>query len=285
MPPGGAQPTVTWPIVSDNFFSTFGVPLFEGRLFTASDTGGVPVVVVTKSWAKHYYPGRSVIGRELISGGCTSCPHTVVVGVVADVTFDGLGATGEAVFSPLTEGWPSVLNLFVRSTAPQSAIAQRVRDVVRSANPAAAVGSMTAMDDLIYDSVAQPRHWATILATFAAAALVMAAVGIFGLLSYAVALRRREIGVRMALGAPSGRVVASMVRGRNALRLGGALIGFGLTVMASRWLSGSLYEVSAVDPPMLLAVTGALLVVGLLASWLPARRAATIDPVEAMRPE
>jgi putative ABC transport system permease protein len=285
VPPGGAQPTVTWPSVSDNFFSAFGVPLLEGRLFTASDTGGVPVVVVTKSWAKHYYPGRTVIGRELISGGCTTCPHTVVVGVVADVSFDGLGATGEAVFSPLTEGWGSVLNLFVRSSAPQSAMVQRVRDVIRSASPAAAVGPMTAMDDLIYNSVAQPRHWATILVTFAAAALVMAAVGIFGLLSYAVALRRREIGVRMALGAPSGRVVASMVVGGMRYALGGALVGLALTVMASRWLRGSLYGVSAVDPPTLLAVTGALLVVGLLASWLPARRAAAIDPVEAMRPE
>lgn len=282
---GGAQPTVTWAFVNSGFFSTFKIPLLDGRLFTVTDTGARPVVVVTRSWAKHYFPGRSAIGRQLISGGCTSCPPTVVVGVVGDVTMDGLGAPREAVFSPLSEGWPTRLYMFVRTTGPGSAISQSVRDAVRSANPIVSIGSITAMDDQIYDSVAQPRHWATILATFAAAALVMAAVGIFGLLSYAVALRRREIGVRMALGAPSSRVVGQMVTSGMRYAAVGAVIGLGLTVLASRWLSGSLYDVSAVDPKMLFAVTAGLLAVALVASWLPARRAATIDPVEAMRPE
>jgi ABC-type antimicrobial peptide transport system permease subunit len=113
----------------------------------------------------------------------------------------------------------------------------------------------------------------------------MAAVGIFGLLSYAVALRRREVGVRMALGAPAGQVVASMVAGGMRYAVIGAVIGLVLTIIASRWLRGSLYQVSAVDPPTLLGVTAGLLAVALLASWLPARRAAAIDPVEAMRPE
>jgi len=286
VPPGGAQPSVSWAAVTADFFSTLNIPLLDGRLFTATDTGGArPVVVATKAWAKRYYANRSPIGRELISGGCTACPHTVIVGVVGDVTFDGLGMPREALFSPLTEGWPAQLYLFVKATAPQSIVARGVRDAVRSANPIAAMGPMATMDDAIYNSVAAPRNWATILVAFAAAALVMAAVGIFGLLSYAVALRRREIGVRMALGAPSGRVVASMVGGGMRFAIVGAIIGLGLTVMSSRWLRGSLYGVSAIDPPLLLAVTAGLLVVALIASWLPARRAARIDPVEAMRPE
>jgi putative ABC transport system permease protein len=286
VPPGGAQPTVSWPSVSREFFAALGLPLLEGRLFTAADTvGGTPVAVVTRSWAGHYYPGRSALGRELISGGCTSCPHTVVVGVVGDITIDGLGTPREAVFSPLTQGWPSQLYLFVRSSAPQAAIAQRVRGVVRAADPGAAMGPLEQMEDRIYDSVAQPRHWALILVTFAAAALAMAAVGIFGLLSFAVALRRREIGVLMALGAPSPQVVRSMVVQGMRYAVGGSVIGLALALAASRWLRGSLYQVSAVDPPTLLAVTGGLLTVALVASWLPARRAATIDPVEAMRAE
>jgi putative ABC transport system permease protein len=286
VPPGGAQPTVSWPGVSREFFATLGLPLVEGRLFIAADTlGGVPVAVVTRSWANHYYAGRSVIGRELVSGGCTSCPHTVVVGVVGDMTIDGLGTVREAVFSPLSQGWPTQLYVFVKARGPQGAIAQRIREVVRSADPGAATGSMLAMEDAIYDSVAAPRHWATILVTFAAAALVMAAVGVFGFLSYAVTLRRREIGVRMALGAQPGQVVASMVAAGMRFAIAGSVIGLGLTVVAARWLHGSLYEVSAVDPPTLLAVTGGLLAVALLASWFPARRAAAIDPVEAMRPE
>jgi putative ABC transport system permease protein len=142
---------------------------------------------------------------------------------------------------------------------------------------------VTAMEDRIYDSVAQPRHWALILVAFAAAALAMAAVGIFGLLSFAVALRRGEIGVLMALGAPAPRVVRSMVAEGMRHAVAGTAVGLVLCLAAARWLRGSLYEVSAVDPLTLLAVTGGLLAVALVASWLPARRAAAIDPVEAMR--
>jgi putative ABC transport system permease protein len=282
--PGGAQPTVSWPSVSPGFFAALRLPLLEGRLFGAADSAnGTPVVVVTRSWARHYYPGRSAVGRELVSGGCTSCPHTVVVGVVGDVTMDGLGTPREAVFSPLSQGWPTQLYLFVRSSAPGDAVAQRIRAVVRRADPGAAVGAVEAMDEKIYQSVARPRHWALILATFAAAALAMAAVGIFGLLSFAVALRRGEIGVLMALGAPSPRVVRAMVAEGMRYAAGGTVVGLVLALAASRWLRGSLYEVSAVDPPTLLAVTAGLLAVALVASWIPARRAASIDPVEAMR--
>jgi putative ABC transport system permease protein len=284
VPPGEAQPTVSWPGVSPGFFTALRLPLLDGRLFTAADTmNGTPVVVVTRSWATRYYPGRSAVGRELVSGGCTECPHTVVVGVVGDLTIDGLGTPREAVFSPLSQGWPTQLNLFVRASGGHAALVQQVRGVVQSADPGAAMGPMTAMEDQVYDSVAQPRHWALILAAFAAAALAMAAVGIFGLLSFAVALRRGEIGVLMALGAPSPRVVRSIVADGMRYAVGGTLVGLVLAVAASRWLRGSLYEVSAFDPPTLLAVTGGLLAVALVAAWLPARRAARISPVEAMR--
>ena len=141
------------------------------------------------------------------------------------------------------------------------------------------------MDDEIYESLAQPRHWATILIGFAGAALLLAAVGIFGLLSYAVALRRREIGVRMALGAPAGKVVAWLISGGLRFAVFGTVIGILLTAISSRWLRASLYDVSAADPPTLFGVTMALLAVAAVASWLPARRAASIDPIEAMRPD
>ena len=101
----------------------------------------------------------------MISGGCTTCSHTVIIGVVSDVTFDGLGTPREAVFSPLTEGWSRQLYMFVRSTAPAAAIVHRLRDAVRAVDPSAAMESITSMDDEIYESLAQPRHWATILKT------------------------------------------------------------------------------------------------------------------------
>ena len=285
VPPGGAQPTVTWPGVTADFFAALRVPLVEGRLFMPNDTGAVPVAVVTRAWAKRYFPGRSAVGREMIQGGCTACPHTVIVGVVGDMTFDGLGTPREAVFGPLTEGWPGELYMFVRTTAPPGSITRAMRDAVRAADPSAATGAFTSLEDELYESVAQPRHWAAILIAFASAALVLAAVGIFGLLSYTVALRRREIGVRMALGAATTTVVSWLVAGGLRLAVIGSVAGLGLTFLVSRWLRASLYEVSAVDPPTLLAVTVGLLAVAALASWLPARQAASIDPVEAMRPD
>ena len=284
--PDGTQPTVTWPFVTPEFFSMLGVPLLEGRMFGSADTlNGQPVVVVTRAWARHYYPDRPAVGRELISGGCTSCPHTVVIGVVGDVSFDRLGAPGEAVFSPLSQGWGQPLFLFVKGDDRGGALAARVRDVVRSADPGAAIGGTMSLGERIHGSVAGPRQLAAILATFAAAALLMAAVGIFGLLSYAVALRKREIGVRMALGAQRSQVVSSMIGGGMRYAGVGTLVGIGLSLVASRWLSASLFEVSALDPATLVAVSVGLLAVALVASWLPARRAAAIDPVDAMRPE
>jgi ABC-type antimicrobial peptide transport system permease subunit len=124
-----------------------------------------------------------------------------------------------------------------------------------------------------------------ILIAFAGAALLLAAVGIFGLLSYSVALRRREIGVRMALGAPSGNVIAWLVSGALRFALVGTVIGLALTTVASRWLRASLYGVSPLDPTILLIVTVGLIGVAALAAWLPARQASYIDPVEAMRPD
>ncbi|MFL5615561.1 MAG: ADOP family duplicated permease [Gemmatimonadaceae bacterium] len=285
VPPGGAQPTVSWPTVSRDFFTTFRLPLLDGRLFTPVDTGAIPVVVVTRAWAKHYFPQGTVVGREMIRGGCTVCPHTVIVGVVGDVSFDGLGAPREAVFSPITEGSPTEAYMFVRSTAPVSAIGRTVRDAVRSVDPGTATSSLTSLEDGLYESVAQPRHWTMILVAFAGAALLLAAVGIFGLLSYSVALRRREIGVRMALGAPSGNVIAWLVSGGLRFALVGTVIGLALTTVASRWLRASLYGVSPLDPTILLIVTAGLIGVAALAAWLPARQASYIDPVEAMRPD
>lgn len=285
VPTGSSQPTVTWPSVSNEFFTALGIKLIEGRLFMPTDTGGIPAVVVTQSWVKRHFAGRSALGRELIRGGCVQCPHTVIVGVVSDITFDQLNLPGDAVFSPVDEGWPSQMFLYVKTASGDPSVAQRVRDAVRAAGADAAFGVMTPLEESVYESMAQPRHWATILLVFAGASLLMAAVGVFGLLSYAVELRRREIGVRMALGAASRTVVSSMVLGGMRYAAGGAAVGVVLTLVASRWLRSMLFGVSAFDPLTLASVTTGLLAVGFVASWLPARRAANIDPVEAMRPE
>ncbi len=141
------------------------------------------------------------------------------------------------------------------------------------------------MEERVYQTMAQPRQFTTVLGVFAIAAVVLAAVGIFGMLSYTVSARRREIGVRMALGAPRAAVVAMVVRRGMRHAITGAVIGLAVALLGTRWLAKALYDVSATDPPTLVAVTTLLLGVALAASWLPARRAASIDPVQAIRSE
>src|SRR5207253_10647912 len=103
--PGGAQPTAPWMMATPEYFTALGLPLLEGRQFTPTDTGAAPVIIVSRSWARHYFPEGNVIGRQLIQGGCISCPHTTVIGVTGDVKYTGLGDAADAVYSPLSEGW------------------------------------------------------------------------------------------------------------------------------------------------------------------------------------
>ena len=283
---GGAQPTSPWPAVTTEYFAAADIPLLEGRLFTPGDSAAAPpVVVVSRAWAQHYFPDGTVIGRRLVSGGCTSCPPTTIIGVVGDVKYDGLSGTGDAVYDPLTQAWYRDLNLLVRTTVAPAEVLPRVRAALQSVDPDVPLDDAAPMQDRLYESVAQPRHWMTLLGGFAGAALALAAVGIFGMLSYTVNTRRREIGVRMALGASQRAVVSSIVRRGMGHALLGAGMGLAAAVVGTRSLASALFDVSPTDLPTLTAVTLLLLVVALIACWLPARGAAAIDPAEAIRPE
>jgi cell division protein FtsX len=240
---------------------------------------------VSRSWAQHYFPAGDAVGRQLVSGGCTTCPLTTVVGVVSDVRYQGLSGTPEAVYYPLTAQWQPTLNLFVRTAAPPTQVIAGVRAALRSVEPGVPLDDAAPMAERVAESVAQPRHWTAILGGFAAAALGLAAVGVFGLLSYTVSARRREIGVRMALGARRRDVIGMVVRRGMGHALAGAAIGLAAAAGGARWLESALFEVQATNPPTLAAVTLLLLAVALVASWLPARRAASINPVEAIRVE
>jgi putative ABC transport system permease protein len=286
VPPGSAEPVAPWPTVSAEYFTVLGVPLLEGRLFTVADTGGAtPVALVSRSWAHRYFPDAPVVGRKLIRGGCRSCPPTTIVGVVDDVPYAGLDRPADAVYSPVTEGWPRDLTVFVRTVGPWAEVLERVRRALRSVDPGVPLDDAAPMEDRLYASVARPRHWAVLLGGFAVTALALAAVGMFGMLSYTVSARRREIGVRMALGAPQGTVIR-MIVGRG---MGHALVGAGLglvaALLATRTLASTLFGLSATDPTTLAAVTVLLLGVAAVACWLPARRAAMIDPATAIRLE
>jgi putative ABC transport system permease protein len=284
--PGGVQPVSPWPLVTSDYFAALGVPLLEGRLFTPADTvGAPPVVVVSRSWVRRYLPDGRAVGRQLLAGGCTSCPPTTIVGVVGDVKYRGLTESGDAVYEPLTQGWSRDVNVFLRTTGADADVAPRVQAVLQALEPGASLDGPTRVSDRLAESVARPRAWTALLAGFAGAALVLAAVGIFGTLSYAVSARRREIGIRMALGATQRAIVRAVVGQGMRYALVGAALGLLAAGAGARWMRSVLFDVSPGDPLTLAAVTALLLGVAGAACWLPARRAASIDPAETIRAE
>ncbi|MFN2563566.1 MAG: ADOP family duplicated permease, partial [Gemmatimonadaceae bacterium] len=283
--PGAPEPNAPWPRANSEYFATLGVRLLDGRLFTPTDTGARPVIVVSRSWVRKYYPDVSPLGKTLVRGGCTDCPPTTIVGVVDDVRYSGLAGPLDAMYSPLTEGWDRTAFLYVRTAGSPGQFFAPIRDALRSVDPSVPLADVASMEDRLYRSMAQPRDWATLLGAFAAAALGLAAIGIFGMLSYMVTTRRREIGVRMALGASRRTVVQMIMRSGLTHAIAGSALGLVAALVSARALTTVLYDVSATDPAALAAVTAVLLAVALVACWLPARRAATIDPLEAIRHE
>jgi putative ABC transport system permease protein len=243
------------------------------------------VLIVSRSWVRLFSPTRPAIGRQVQGGGCTDCTPYTIVGVVEDVKYLGLGRTAEAVYEPIQQYPTSGTNLIVRTAGPPGPMLERVRDALRSLDPDLALDASGTMDDRLASSVAPERHRTALIGGFGIAALLLAAVGVFGMLSYLVATRRREIGVRMALGARRAEVLGLIVRRGMGWAASGAVLGVMAALAAGRWLQASLYEVAPSDPATLAGVTVLLLVVALAASWLPARRAASVAPMEAIREE
>ena len=283
--PGMPEPNGTWPSVTPEYFTALGVRLLDGRSFTPADTGPPAVVLVSRSWVQKYYPGESPLGKKMVRGGCTECPLSTIVGVVEDVRYNGLTGPLDALYSPLSEGWMPTVYLYARTAGSPNELTARVREALTSVDPSVPLDDIASMDDRLYESVAEPRQWATILGTFAAVALGLAAVGVFGMLSYMVSTRRREIGVRMALGAQPRTIERMVVGSGLAHAIAGSAVGLLAALLATSALTTMLHDVSATDPRTLLVATVALLAVALVACWLPARRAAAIDPLEAIRYE
>jgi putative ABC transport system permease protein len=283
---GTPEPNGAWPSASAEYFDALGVKLLEGRMFTPLDTGTTNSVIVSRTWAKKYYPEGSPIGKKMVRGGCTECPPSTVVGVVGDVAYVGLRAPRDALYSPLTEAWWRSLHLFVRTTTAPEQLIEPVREALRSVDATVPLQDFATMDARLYDSIAQPRHWAALLGAFAMAAVGLAALGIFGMLSYAVSTRRREIGVRIALGAGRRSVVSLILRSGMTHAAIGSVIGIVGAVVAVRLLGDGVFnDGSPINPRILAAVTALLLAVAVVACWLPARRAASIDPLETIRHE
>ena len=282
--PQGNEPQSAWVPVDSGYFEALGVPLLEGRLFDARDTPTSPgVLVVSATWARRHFPGESAVDRALYEGGDRS-QQRKIVGVVGDVRYDGIDQPGEAVFAPVSQGWggPS-MSVILRSRSDPLAQARPLQLALRRLEPSIVPADLATMETLLRDALGGQRHWAAVIAGFASSALVLAAVGVFGVLAYQVANRQREIGVRQALGADARSIVLLVLQRGLACAAVGVGLGGLLAAFVTRSLESLLFEVGRGDPGTWIAACFVLLLVATLACWLPAQRASRVDPVSALR--
>lgn len=276
--------------VTPGYFETLGVPIMAGRDFSTDDRANAPaVLVVSDGFARRYWPGQNPIGQRLLSAGPGTPITLTVVGLVKDVRHAGLqdGGLNEPdvylslyQFPPRT---PAVLTVMVRSAVDPGTLAASVRAAVRAAAADLPAYDVQTMAGRLGEQTARGRYAVFVMAGFALLALVLAGVGVYGLLSYTVAQRTREIGIRVALGASRRDVVLMIVRrGAQPLAIGIAA-GLGCVVVLGRLIAGMLYGLDPLDPWALGSAAAGLATIGLAACWWPAFRAARIDPLIAMR--
>ena len=279
-------PVVDVHMVTDGFLDAMGVRLIAGRTFTAADTKGAPVVVISEQFAKQQFPATSAVGQVLYSG----TGNRRVIGVVSEVRPAELGADPKPdAYLPLAQHsdvlqWFGTITVIARGPRPAS-LAAALRPIVLSLDPQSPPYNVRALDRDVARVVAGPRFSATVLGVFAGVAFLMACVGVYGVMSYAAGLRTREVGIRVAVGASRGEVVLLMLRDSARVVMAGLAAGLVAAVLLTRTLTGLLHEVTPADPITLAIVAGLLGTAGLLASFVPARRAASIDPLQALREE
>jgi ABC-type antimicrobial peptide transport system permease subunit len=266
--------------------AALSVPLLRGRLLDETDRENPPVVVVSEAWARRYYPDGEALGARLYAGGDRSVAMTVV-GVVGNVKYMGLDVDDDqAVYEPywqlnLRDGW-----LVVRGrTSVEEAMVDGVRSAIATLDPELPISNLQTMEQRTSDSLARPRQWTVLLGLFATLGLALACIGVYGVLSYYVGTQRKEIGVRIALGAEP-RTVRRLILGRGmsvaALGIG---IGMGVSLAMGRWLQPVIFGLSPRDPATLATVAIGLMALALLACAMPATRAMRIDPASTLKGE
>ena len=279
-------PTADFVAISPNYFHVMQVPLLRGREFGETDSETAPkVCVISASLAQQLFPNENALGQRIVIGYPADASREIV-GIVGDVKDSDLTARQSAqVYVPFVQNPFWAADIAVRAHGIPSALAGALREQIRAIDSALPVAYVLPMTEVIGSSIAQPRFRTTLLSLFGAAALLLAAIGIYGVLAYTVAQQTREIGIRMALGANPSRVLR-LVLGRG-LRLAGigTAIGVFAALMLTQLLKSLLFGVSATDPVTFGAVAGLLLAVALLACYVPARRAMRVDPMVALRYE
>jgi predicted permease len=283
-PPPGESPNVYTTVATNGYFETMGVALRRGRTFTASDNAaGTRIALVGESLVRHHFPNEDPIGRHvkvMFDGG----QSREIVGIVADVRHDGLQATPrEEVYLPHAQVPFGSMTIVARTTTDPAALLPALQRAVWDVNRNQAIYAATTMDALVSSSLRERRFNLALIGSFAALALVLSAVGVYGLISYSTSRRANEFGVRLALGASARQIVVAAMRDGVRFAAIGVVIGLAASYALTRWMATMLFGVTATDP-LTFALLGLVMVaVATVASFVPARRALRVDPVTALR--
>jgi predicted permease len=296
-PPRGHTPgpAADWQAATPGYLEAMRIPLLRGRTITDADRlGALPVVVASEAMVRRWFPGTDALGKRIRLGGAADTVWRTIVGVVGDVRHAGLDQEMRAtMYVPHAQfiatlpdslgAVPRSLAVVIRTTRDPESLGASVRALVRRLDPDVPVARVRPLDDVVRASLSTPRLATALLLGFGALALVLCAVGVYGVMSYLVAQRTSEIGIQIALGAQRGAVVRRVMwQGMRPVLLGLAL-GAALAAAGTRLMQRVLYQVSASDPTSFAVALGVLVVVAALANWRPARRAASVDPILALR--
>ena len=282
-PPRPEDTPIFWRrIIDPDYFRVMRIPLIRGREFTLQDSGSPLVAIINETMARRFWPNADPLGKRFGLGSY----WLTVVGIVGDVKFTSLTKDPEPeYYEPYRQASIPDMILTLRTASDPLRLAPALREAVLETDPAQPISRVTPMAQYFSDAVATPRLSASLLAAFGTTALLLAAVGIYGVISFSVARRTREIGVRMALGAAGRDVVWMVVAQAVALAFLGVGVGIGATLALTGVMKGLLFGVTATDPLSYLAVSVLLISIAALAAYVPARRAARINPSVALRYE
>ena len=289
LPPGQENPAVPDVTITPDYFRSLGIPLRAGRFFTENDAEkSAPVVLISESLARDYYPNQNPLGRRFKASGTKAGGDFMeIVGVVGDTVYWGLDQDKRgAYYLPLAQNFGQFTNLVVRSRT-QSAVqlASAIRSEVASIDRDTILGEVRSMDDAMNRSVSLPRFRTNLLAGFAISALLLAAIGVYGVISHSVTQRTNEIGIRVALGAQRGHVFRQILGHGVRLAIAGSVIGLTIAFALTRYLSTLLFGVPPHDIVTFAGTSLVLITVAAIASWVPAQRAMNVDPMVALRHE
>jgi len=291
VPPGQNGPWGDIRIVSPRFFETMRIPLKKGRFFDDNDRQGAPqVAIIDEQFVKKYFPHVDPIGKRITFGpsrrGSSDSTWITIVGVVGHAAHEGLDAEPRIqYYFPATQSAIANMAVVIRTTGNPTALLSVAREVVHSIDRNLPLANVNTMDKLVESSVGQRKLSMMLLGLFSLIAVVLASIGIYGVMSYSVTQRSRELGIRMALGAARSRVLGLVVGQGMALASIGVAIGLVAAFALTRFLSNQLFAVGATDPLIFTLVSVLLVGVAFLATLLPAMRATRVDPVVALREE